>query len=218
MKLLAGTRLRRLAAPAIALALLVQCPLARGASADTIDLATTVMHWPARFDLRGSKTEPTWVEYVRVSRHGDLFVLEGGGLHGAEQTVEAVQVTSAGRIQHVACPPIMKCGSGAPLSGFLAVAELLGSARRGELAGRISTVPFGDRRVFCLPAERLGVLEPILDPCFDVATGAVLAQRARTDQSFSGPTLDVATLRFVNPPEAPPATAIPASLNLKGLP
>lgn len=218
MKLLAGIRLRRLAVHAMALVLLVQFPLARRASADTIDLATTVMHWPAGFDLRGSKTEPTWVEYVRVLRHGDFFVLEGGGLYGAEQTVEAVRVTPAGRVQHVTCPPIMECGSGTPLSGFLAVAELLGSARRGELAGRIATVPFGDRRVFCLPAERLGVVEPILDPCFDVTTGAVLAQRARTDQSFSGPTLDVATLRFVDPPEAPPATALPVSLNLKGLP
>lgn len=218
MKLLAGIRLRRLAMHAMVAILSVQLPLAGLALANTIDLANTVAHWPADFDLRGSKTEPTWVEYVRVVRHGNLFVLEGGGLHGAEQTVEAVRVSSDGRIVHVACPPIMDCSTGAPLSGFLAIAELVGLVRRGELSGSVATIPFGDRLVFCLPAERLGVVEPILDPCFDVATGAVVAQRARTDQSFSGPTLDVATLRFVDPPEAPPATALPVSLNLKGLP
>lgn len=218
MELLAEIRLCRLAMNAMVAVLSVQLAHAGPALADTIDLANTVAHWPAGFDLRGSKTEPTWVEYVRVVRHGDLFVLEGGGLYGAEQTVEAVLVSSGGRIMHVACPPIMDCSSGAPLSGFLAVAELVGLARRGELSGSIAAIPFGDRVVFCLPAERLGVVEPILDPCFDVATGAVLAQRARTDHSFTGPTLDVGTLRFVNPPEAPPINASNVSLNLKGLP
>ncbi len=182
------------------LALLLFPFLAQPALAGSIDLANAISGWPAVFDLRGTKTEPTWVESVRLVRQGDLFVLEGGGLPEGEQVVEAVRVTADGKILRLACPQHMDCADTRPMTGFLAIAELVAAQRRGVVAGSLPLTPYAGRALFCLPAERLGVVEPILDPCFDSATGAVLAQRTRTDRTFSGPTLDAASIRFVDPP------------------
>jgi len=182
------------------LALLLFALSAQAARADTIDLAPLAAAWPASFELRGTKTEPTWVESVRFVRQGDLFVLEGGGLPEGEQVVEAVRVTADGRIIRVACPQHMNCGDTRPMTGFLALAELVAAQRRGAAPAVAATVTYAGRDLACLPAERLGVADPVIDPCFDLATGAVLAQRTRTDLTFSGPTLDAASIRFVEPP------------------
>jgi hypothetical protein len=169
----------------------------------TLDVAATVRGWPDRFELIGSKTEPTWVEHVRLMRRGDVFILEGGGLAGGEQTTESVEVTRSGTIRHLQCPAARDCSDASPLAGFLASAQVLASLRAGLLKGSARVVAYGERHVFCLPAEAIGVQEPILDPCFDVATGAVLAQRDRIDGSWGGPSLDKATLRFGEPVPAP---------------
>jgi hypothetical protein len=161
-----------------------------------VDIGRIAEQWPERFDLVGSKTEPTWVEYVKLSRRGNLFMLEGGGLAGLEQAVEGVEVDKNGTIRHVYCPAMRDCSDGAPLSGFLASAQFVAYHRAGRLSGSADVVAYGDRHVFCLPGEAIGVKDPILDPCFDVATGAVLAQRHRSDGSWSGPSLDQATIRL----------------------
>lgn len=173
------------------------------ARASEVDLSTIAATWPAVFDMQGSKIEPTWVEYVRLRRDGDRFVLEGGGLHGGEQSVETVEVDAKGAIRHLVCPKAMDCSETRPFSGFLASAQFLAAHRAGRLSGRAAVERYGERDLFCLPGEQLGIAEPILDPCFDVATGAMLAQRMRTDGSFSGPTLDPATIRFVEPNHQP---------------
>jgi hypothetical protein len=170
-----------------------------------VDIGRIATQWPERFELVGSKTEPTWVEYVKLSRHGDVFVLEGGGLAGQEQAVEGVEVDKNGKIRHVQCPPMRDCSDGAPLSGFLASAQFVAYHRAGRLSGNADVVAYGDRHVFCLPGEAIGVKDPILDPCFDLVTGAVLAQRHRSDGSWSGPSLDQATIRLE-------ATAPPTSV------
>ena len=182
------------------LSLLVFALSAPAAGADTVDLARLVASWPTSFEVRGTKTEPTWVESVRFVRQGDLFVLEGGGLPEGEQIVEAVRVTADGKIIRVACPQHMDCGDTRPMTGFLALAELVAAQRRGAAPGAAAAATYAGRRLACLPAERLGVADPVIDPCFDLATGAVLAQRTRTDFTFSGPTLDAASIRFVDPP------------------
>jgi hypothetical protein len=161
-----------------------------------IDIGRIADQWPERFDLVGSKTEPTWVEHVKLSRRGNVFVLEGGGLIGLEQAVESVAVDKNGAIRHLRCPPQRDCSDGAPLAGFLASAQFLAYHRTGRLSGSAEVVAYGDRHVFCLPGEAIGVKAPILDPCFDLATGAVLAQRHRSDGSWSGPSLDQATIRL----------------------
>jgi hypothetical protein len=168
-----------------------------------IDVSKIADVWPDHFDLTGTKTEPTWVEHVRLTRRGDTFRLEGGGLAGLEQSLEVVQLTRAGEVRHVTCPAMRDCSDREALSGFLASAQLLAYHRAGRLSGSATVVAYGDRHVFCLPGEMIGVQDPILDPCFDLATGAVLAQRHRNDGSFGGPSLDQATIRFL--PSAPEA-------------
>ncbi len=172
-------------------------------SESSIDVRQVVAEWPDRFDLHGTKTEPTWVEQVGLQRRGDVFRLEGGGLPGLEQTTESVSVSSEGAIRHLDCPAQRDCNDGQPLAGFLASAQILAAHRAGRLHGEARVVPYGDRHVFCLAGEMIGVREPILDPCFDLATGAVLAQRHRSDGSWSGPSLDQATIRFVAPSSEP---------------
>jgi hypothetical protein len=156
--------------------------------------------WPPHFDVRGTKTEPTWVEAIRLMRKGDVFVLEGGGLADAEQTVAAIAVDPVGTLRWLACPPLMACTNEPPPAGFLASAVLLGALRRGALAGEVVVFPFDERRIFCIAAEKLGYNNPIMDPCFDAGTGAVLAQRMRVDGSVSGPSMDPGSIRYVNPP------------------
>jgi hypothetical protein len=185
---------------------LVWCLMAAAAchaesGSQQIDIGKIAEQWPDRFDLIGTKTEPTWVEHVRLTRRGDTFLLEGGGLAGLEQSLEVVQVTTAGDIRHLTCPAMRDCSDREPLSGFLASAQFLAYHRAGRLNGSAAIVAYGDRHVFCLPAEMIGVQDPILDPCFDLATGAVLAQRHRNDGSFDGPSLDQATIRFLPPPD-----------------
>jgi hypothetical protein len=198
------------AALGVSLAVLFLCgsaagPLATAYLADRrVDIGRIADQWPERFDLVGSKTEPTWVEYVKLSRRGDLFLLEGGGLAGLEQAVEGVEVDKNGTIRHVHCPPMRDCSDSGPLSGFLASAQFVAYHRAGLLSGSADVVAYGDRHVFCLPGEAIGVKDPILDPCFDLATGAVLAQRHRSDGSWSGPSLDQATIRLEA--AAPPAS------------
>jgi len=164
--------------------------------AQKVDLARIAASWPARFDMQGAKIEPTWIEYVRLRREGDRFTLEGGGLHGYEQAVESVEVDARGRIRRLRCPAAMDCKTVPAFAGFLASAQFLARHRAGLLAGHAPVVAFGDWKVFCVPGEKLGIDGPILDPCFELRTGAIVAQRARTDGSWSGPTLEPVSIRF----------------------
>jgi hypothetical protein len=84
----------------------------------------------------------------------------------------------------------MNCDGASPPTGFLATAALLSSSRRDQLHGIDATMAFGRRQVVCLPAELIGVSRPLFDPCFDVESGAVLAQRLRSTGQLDGPTLD----------------------------
>jgi hypothetical protein len=192
-------RLRSSTAPSFFCCLVMFLAGNAWAAEQQVDIGEIAKQWPDAFDLLGTKTEPTWIEHVSLRRRGDVFLLEGGGLGGLEQVVEAVHVTKTGAIQHLACPPMRDCSEGEPLSGFLASAQFLAYHRSSRLHGSAAVVPYGDRHVFCLPAEMIGVQDPILDPCFDVATGAVLAQRHRNDGSFDGPSLDASTIRFLTP-------------------
>jgi hypothetical protein len=155
------------AALGVSLAVLFLCgsaagPLATAYLADRrVDIGRIADQWPERFDLVGSKTEPTWVEYVKLSRRGDLFLLEGGGLAGLEQAVEGVEVDKNGTIRHVHCPPMRDCSDSGPLSGFLASAQFVAYHRAGLLSGSADVVAYGDRHVFCLPGEAIGVKDPI---------------------------------------------------------
>jgi len=159
-----------------------------------IDLA----HWagalPTHFSVHGVKTEPTYQEAVDIRREGDLFTLIGGAPGWAERSQQSVTVSPDGALRYALCPKGMTCG-GAP-TGFLATATLLSALRRGQLHGSAATATFGGREIVCVPGERIGIARPLFDPCFDVVTGATLAQRHRLTGQFDGPSFDAASVRI----------------------
>jgi hypothetical protein len=164
----------------------------------SVDLAALVASWPARYAVSGVKTEPTYLEAIDVVRNGDIFAVRGGAPAFAERSVESVRVDGAGAIVHLVCPRGMDCSGTEPPSGFLATAAVIAAARQGKLSGPVEPVPFGNRMVVCIPAERIGIDQPILDPCLDEATGAVLAQRHRLTGAFDGPTLEPTSMKIVS--------------------
>ena len=45
-------------------------------AAPTIDIAPAAASWGPRFILTGTKTEPTYIEHIRLERDGDIFILK----------------------------------------------------------------------------------------------------------------------------------------------
>jgi hypothetical protein len=165
-------------------------------NASPIDLAHWAAALPTRFSVHGVKTEPTYQEVVDIRREGDLFTLVGGAPGWAERSQESVAVSRDGALRYTFCPKGMSCRE-AP-TGFLATATLLAAFRRGQLQGHATTATFGGREIVCVPAERIGIALPLFDPCFDLATGATLAQRHRLTGQFDGPSLEPTSLRVAS--------------------
>ena len=140
--------------------------------------------------LTGTKTEPTYIEHIRLRRDRDLFILQGGGPMGTPVSRESVIVAADGTLSHRDCPAAMDCASHIVPSGFLASAAILAAIRHGGLAGAFVPRRYGAVAVICIPAERIGVQAPVLDPCVETRTGAVVAQRHRLSKQFDGPSLD----------------------------
>jgi hypothetical protein len=178
---------RRLA-PAL---VLVALTAAAGAgAAPTIDIAVAQRSWGPRFVLTGTKTEPTYIEHIRLERDHDFFILQGGAPAGMASSRESVAVRFDGALAHVDCPAGMRCDGAEPPSGFLASAVILAAIRQQRLSGRFPLVPYGDLQLVCIPAERLGIQDAVLDPCVEARSGAVVAQRHRRSGEFDGPSLD----------------------------
>ncbi len=51
-------------------------------AASPIDIGAAAKSWAPQFVLTGTKTEPTYIEHIRLERDGDLFVLQGGAPAG----------------------------------------------------------------------------------------------------------------------------------------
>jgi hypothetical protein len=182
------------------------------AQSRTVELATLARSWSSNWTVLGAKTEPTYVEHVRISRRGDRFTLDADANGEPFGRIE-MSVDDRGRIAVLDCPRWVRCDTRP--TGFLATVPVLAAARRGQLAGAAPVLGYAGREVACVPAELLrdgattgapGVtardadgsstvdLRAVIDPCLDTRTGAVLAQRSRDDGSFAGPTLDEDTL------------------------
>jgi hypothetical protein len=159
-------------------------------AAPTIDIATAAASWSPQFVLTGTKTEPTYIEHIRLERYGDLFVLQGGAPAGMAPSRESVVIDADGKLQHLDCPPGMPCDTGASPSGFLASAVIVAAVRQARLSGRFPILAYGEYELLCVPAEQLGVQLPVLDPCVEIHSGAVIAQRHRRSGEFDGPSLD----------------------------
>lgn len=153
--------------------ILARVLVSTAAAAEPVDIGRLVASWPDHFVMTGTKTEPTYVYHVEVSRDGEVFRLTGGAPLNTEPLRDSVTVADGRQ-------PI----------GFLATASIIGAVRSGQLSGSFEPRPFGDRQVVCVPAEAIGVDRPIVDPCVDTETGAVLAQRHRLTGDFDGPSLD----------------------------
>src|SRR6185312_2843310 len=91
----------------------------------TIDIAAAAASWHAQFLLSGTKTEPTYIEHIRLTRDGDLFILEGGAPAGMVASRESVTLRANGTLSHLDCPGGMRCDGTEPPSGFLASAAIL---------------------------------------------------------------------------------------------
>src|SRR6202030_3209721 len=159
-------------------------------AAPTIDIALAAASWGPRFILTGNKTEPTYIEHVRLERDGDVFVLQGGAPAGMAPSRESVALGAGGALQYLDCPEGARCDMAEPPSGFLASAVILGAIRAQRLSGRFPIVSYGGFELVCIPAERLGVQNAVLDPCVEAHSGAVIAQRHRRSGEFDGPSLD----------------------------
>jgi hypothetical protein len=159
-------------------------------AASSVDITATAKFWGLRFVLIGTKTEPTYIEHIRLERDGDLFVLQGGAPAGVPPSRESVIIQSDGSLRHKDCPPAMLCDRTEPPSGFLASAVIVAAIRHGRLSGFFPVLSYGSLRLVCIAADRLGVHDAILDPCVEIRSGAVVAQRHRLSEQFDGPSLD----------------------------
>ena len=172
------------------------------ASGPSIDVATWIAGWPTRFDVSGGKSEPTYVEAINIDRRGDVFTAVGGAPAWEERLVEKVSIDPHGGATNLICPSGLSCDKARPGVNFLSNAWLLAAFRKrtphggSGFLGRATPVPYGARQVVCIEAERVGVTEAVLDPCFDLETGAVLAQRHRLSGRFDGPSLDPGSIRI----------------------
>lgn len=205
------------------LVLLLAAALAAAGDAEVaqsrrVDLARWVDGWPDHFAVSGTKTEPTYREVVEVRRDGDVFTVMGGAPAWMALSVEAIAVGGDGEMRHLVCPPGMDCSGPARPAGFLASAAVLAARRAGRLDGTGDVLAFGGRRVVCVPAEAIGILQPILDPCLDLASGAVIAQRHRLSGRFDGPSLDAASVIVALEPTSTEFLPNPAVLPAESAP
>jgi hypothetical protein len=153
----------------------------------------------------GTKSEPTFVETIRISRNGDRFALDAE-VSGQRVGRVEMSVDDRGRVAVLACPRGGACDLRP--TGYLAAVQVLAMVRRGEGAGMAPVLRYAGRDVACVPAgllrgapsdaESAGgssmVLRAVSNPCLDMETGAVLAQQSCDGGAFVGPTLDEGTL------------------------
>jgi hypothetical protein len=169
------------------------------AGAADIDLAAWVQTLPQQVHVTGSKVEPTYVAAIEVQRDGNVFSILGGAPAWMERSRETIGVDDAGVMRHLECPKGMDCAGVPRPAGLLSMAALIAKAKASTLTGRIPSERYGAWQVVCVPAETLGVAKPILDPCFDLASGVAIAQKNRFSGRFDGPSLDPLTLRISIP-------------------
>lgn len=167
------------------------------AQAATVDLAVWAQHLPKNFVVEGSKVEPTYVAAIEIRRDGNVFSILGGAPAWMARSRETIEVDDHGTMRHLVCPKAMDCTDTPHPAGFLASAALIAAVREGTLSGMVQTEPYGLRHVVCIPGEKLGIRQPILDPCFDVQNGAAIAQKSRFSGHFDGPSLDPVTLHIL---------------------
>ena len=168
----------------------------------TVELATLARSWSSNWMVIGTKSEPTYVETIRISRNGDRFTFDAEANGQPFGRVE-MTVDDSGQVAVLACPRGASCDLRP--TGYLATVQVLAMVRRGQGFGTAPVLRYAGREIACVPANLLRAntevdsssamaLRAVSSPCLDVETGAVLAQRSCDDGGFVGPTLDEGTL------------------------
>ena len=109
-------------------------------AASSIDIGAAAKSWAPQFVLTGTKTEPTYIEHIRLERDGARFVLQGGAPAGMPSSREVVLIDADGSLRHIECPAAMRCDNSEPPSGFLASAAIVAAIGRGRLSGFFSSL------------------------------------------------------------------------------
>lgn len=174
----------------VAAAALIAMAACSNASAGDIDLRAWATALPEAFSVSGVKDEPTYLAAIDIWRQGDRVTIRGGAPAWMERSVEAVDIHTDGTITHAICPAGMDCSKADVPAGFLSTASLIAAARTGKLHGSVPVEAYASFEVVCVPAEQLAIRDPILDPCFEIHSGAAIAEKHRTSHRFDGPSLD----------------------------
>lgn len=166
---------------------------------DTVALSDVVAAWPSAYVLEGMKSEPLYTEHIRVERSGDDLRLriavigQGDEPFGTQES--AVRVSPDGAVAWTSgCSKApAACADDTQLRGFLATAALLGLAREGRLPAEGVVRDVHGTAAVCVDDASVHPDAPAplvrLDPCFDRATGAVLAHWSPASRAFVGATL-----------------------------
>ncbi|MCC4908411.1 hypothetical protein [Microbacterium sp. cx-59] len=169
------------------------------AATDQVPLAPLVAAWPDAYAVQGQKSEPLYTEHIDLTRTGDVFSVridvraQGDAALGTQDSTVTVNgdgtvVWNTGCVKSPAL-----CAGDTELRGFLATAALVGLERAGRLPETGTARTVHDRAVVCVDDAALhpdaAPAQVRLDPCFDRATGAVLAHWSPDSAAFVGATL-----------------------------
>lgn len=167
--------------------------------------ALDVEHWPSRYEMTGTRSEPIYASRLRLRRDGDWFALSGGAPGGEAPARLTVHVAADGALtgrdasgRSIRCASSTRCAL--PLQGYLAAAAAISAWRRGAAPRIVAWTRFAGRVAACLDAAELAPPvdgeRPTVDPCLDRATGAVLAFRHRRTGRFEGASPDPDSLQL----------------------
>lgn len=165
----------------------------------SVQLAPLVAGWDAHWQVTGTKSEPLYTERIDVRRDGDAFQLrievigQGDTALGTQRS--AVSVDAAGTIAWTegCTKDPADCSDDTRMRGFLATAALISLEHQGRLPATGTARTLHGTPVVCVADAALhpdaAAAEVRLDPCFDRATGAVLAHWSPDSAAFVGATL-----------------------------
>ena len=173
--------------------------LAAAEDGAVVALAPIVAAWPDGYTVTGTKSEPLYVEHITSTRDGSTYDLtidvkaQGDSTLGVQTGRVLLEADGGIRRLEGSTKPAADCLDDPALRGFLAQAALLGAERKGSLPDTGIAETLHGHPVVCvsdlaLHPESPPVVEG-LDPCFSIATGALLGHWSTASAAFVGPTL-----------------------------
>lgn len=173
--------------------------VASASDGTVVPLAPILATWPEGYTVTGTKSEPLYVEHITSTRAGSVYHLtidvksQGESALGV-QTGE-VALEADGRIRWIdgCTKTAAECLDDPGLRGFLSQAALLSAERTGSLPATGVARTLHGHPVVCVSDLALHPDAPPtvdgLDPCFSIATGALLGHYSTDSDAFVGPTL-----------------------------